>query len=102
MLLGDTDRLQLRADVDGQNAPLVAANQPAVACLKGDTKTPIPLRFVRIEPCVVPKRSLTGDSTERGTRGCYKLLLRLTGRRCLFTRGSRWMFLSSACVRRQV
>jgi RND family efflux transporter MFP subunit len=65
MILGDTDRLQLRTDVDEQNAPLVAPNQPAVAFMKGDTKNPIPLRFVRIEPYVVPKRSLTGDSTER-------------------------------------
>ncbi len=65
MILGETDRLQIRADVDEQNAPLVAANQPAVAFLKGDTKNPIKLRFVRIEPFVVPKKSLTGDSTER-------------------------------------
>jgi HlyD family secretion protein len=65
MILGETDRLQVRADVDEQNAPLVVANQPAVAFLKGDTTRPIPLRFVRIEPYVVPKRSLTGDSTER-------------------------------------
>lgn len=65
MILGETERLQIRTDVDEQNAPLVAPNQPAVAFLKGDTQSPIPLRFVRIEPYVVPKRSLTGDSTER-------------------------------------
>jgi HlyD family secretion protein len=65
MILGETERLQIRADVDEQNAPLVVANEPAVAFLKGDTKSPIPLRFVRIEPYVVPKRSLTGDTTER-------------------------------------
>ena len=65
LILGDTEHLQIRADVDEQNAPLVAPNQPAVAFLKGDTKNPIPLRFTRIEPYVVPKRSLTGDSAER-------------------------------------
>jgi RND family efflux transporter MFP subunit len=65
MVLGETDRLQIRTDIDEQNAPQVIANQPAVAFLKGDTKSPIPLRFVRIEPYVVPKKSLTGDSTER-------------------------------------
>ena len=65
MILGDTDTLQIRADVDEQNAPLVEANQPAVAFLKGDTTKPMPLRFIRIEPYVVPKRSLTGDSAER-------------------------------------
>ncbi|HZQ46132.1 MAG TPA: efflux RND transporter periplasmic adaptor subunit [Verrucomicrobiae bacterium] len=65
MILGETERLQIRTDVDEQNAPLVKPNEPAVAFLKGDTKSPIPLRFVRIEPYVVPKKSLTGDSTER-------------------------------------
>ncbi|HEX3799769.1 MAG TPA: efflux RND transporter periplasmic adaptor subunit [Verrucomicrobiae bacterium] len=65
MILGETDHLQIRTDIDEQDAPLVVANQPAIAYLKGDTKNPIPLRFIRIEPYVVPKKSLTGDSTER-------------------------------------
>jgi RND family efflux transporter MFP subunit len=65
MILGDVDRLQVRADVDEQNAPLVRPNQPAVAFLKGSTENPLPLRFVRIEPYVIPKKSLTGDSAER-------------------------------------
>ncbi len=65
MLLGDVDRLQVRAEVDEQNAILVSPNQPAVASLKGNASFKMPLRFVRIEPYVVPKRSLTGDSLER-------------------------------------
>ena len=65
MILGEVNTLQVRADVDEQNAPLVHANQPAVAFLKGSTRDSLPLRFVRIEPFVIPKRSLTGDSTER-------------------------------------
>ena len=65
MILGDMEMLQIRADVDEQNAPLVQARQPAVAFLKGNTKDSMVLRFVRIEPFVVPKKSLTGDSTER-------------------------------------
>jgi HlyD family secretion protein len=65
MILGDTKTLQVRADVDEQNAPLVLPNKPAVAFLKGSTQNPLPLRFVRIEPYVIPKRSLTGDSMER-------------------------------------
>jgi len=65
MVLGDTKTLQIRADVDEQNAPLVLLNKPAVAFLKGSTQNPLPLRFVRIEPYVIPKRSLTGDSLER-------------------------------------
>jgi RND family efflux transporter MFP subunit len=65
MILGDVDHLQVRADVDEQNASRLQAGQTATAYLKGDTTEPIELRFVRIEPYVVPKTSLTGASTER-------------------------------------
>ena len=65
MVLGDVEHLQVRADVDEQNAPRLQAGQTATAYVKGDTKQPIELRFVRIEPYVVPKVSLTGSSTER-------------------------------------
>ncbi len=65
LTLGDVNTFQVRADVDEQNAPLVEANQPAVAFLKGSTQNPMALKFVRIEPYVIPKKSLTGDSTER-------------------------------------
>lgn len=65
MLLGDVDHLQVRADVDEQNASRLQEGQTATAYLKGDTTKPIGLTFVRIEPYVVPKTSLTGASTER-------------------------------------
>ncbi len=65
LLLGDTQQLQVRADVDEVNAPLVAPKAPGIAYLKGNTRHAIPLSFVRIEPYVVPKKSLTGDNTER-------------------------------------
>ena len=77
MILGETDKLQVRADVDEQNAPLVRAGQPAVAFLKGDTRSPIPLRFVRIEPFVIPKRSLTGDSVERVDTRVLQIIFQL-------------------------
>lgn len=65
MLLGDIDRFQVRAEVDEQDAVLIQSEQPAVASLKGHSDLRMTLRFVRIEPYVVPKRSLTGDSLER-------------------------------------
>lgn len=65
MLLGDFDRLQVRADIDEQNASRFQPGQSATAYLKGDTTRPITLNFVRVEPYVVPKVSLTGASTER-------------------------------------
>ncbi len=65
ILLGDTDSFQVRADIDEVNAPLAEPNSPAVAYLKGSTERSIPLQFSRIEPYIVPKRSLTGDNRER-------------------------------------
>src|SRR5262245_55391646 len=65
LILGDVDHRQVRADVDEQNAPRLQPGQTATAYLKGDTTEPIELSFVRIEPYVVPKVSLTGASTER-------------------------------------
>jgi len=65
ILLGDIRELQLRAEVDESDAPRVRPGCTAVAFLKGSREQAIPLEFVRIEPYVLPKRSLTGESTER-------------------------------------
>lgn len=65
ILLGEMQKLQVRADVDEVNAPLITAGMPAVAYLKGSSRQTIPLTFSRIEPYIVPKKSLTGDNTER-------------------------------------
>jgi hypothetical protein len=65
LLLGRTDSFQLRADVDEDNAPRVKPGCSGVAFIKGSRQNSIPLRFVRIEPYILPKRSLTGESGER-------------------------------------
>jgi HlyD family secretion protein len=65
VLLGSTDILQVRVDVDETNAPRVRAGSNAIAHLKGDSTKAFPLTFVRIDPYIVPKRNLTGDNTER-------------------------------------
>lgn len=65
MIIGETDRLQVRADVDEQNATRIRAGQKARASLKGDPSVIFPLEFVRVEPYIIPKVSLTGAGTER-------------------------------------
>ncbi len=65
ILLGDTRSLQLRADVDESDAPRILPGCQAVAFLKGTRTKPIPLEFIRIEPYILPKKSLSGESTER-------------------------------------
>lgn len=65
ILLGDTSTFQLRADVDEDSAWRVRPGAPATAYIKGTRDKPIPLTFVRVEPYILPKKSLTGESTER-------------------------------------
>lgn len=65
MILGDTGRLQIRADIDEQNATRIRQGQKAYGYLKGDPTITFPLEFIRVEPYVIPKVSLTGSSTER-------------------------------------
>ncbi len=65
MILGETNKLQVRADIDEQNAVRIREGQQAYGYLKGDPSIRFPLEFVRIEPYVIPKVSLTGSSTER-------------------------------------
>ncbi len=65
MLLGNVEPLYVRVDVNEQDAGRVRAGAPATASPRGDAGRKVPLTFVRFEPYVLPKASLTGDSTER-------------------------------------
>lgn len=78
MLIGDTDRLQVRADVDEQNAIRIRAGQKAFGYLKGDPTVTFPLEFVRVEPYIIPKISLTGASTERVDTRVLQVIYSLT------------------------
>ena len=65
ILMGSGGELHVRADVDEQDAARVTSAAPAVAMPRGDSTHPLRLKFVRFEPYVIPKKNLTGDSTER-------------------------------------
>lgn len=65
MLLGSDARLYLRVDVDENDAWRVRPGAEAMAFVRGNPDFRTPLRFERIDPYVVPKTALTGNSTER-------------------------------------
>jgi HlyD family secretion protein len=65
MLFGSTGTLHVRVDVDENDAWRIRPDAPARASLRGNSSLSTDLTFVRIEPYVVPKKSLTGDSSER-------------------------------------
>ena len=76
MLLGGTDPLHVRVDVDENDAWRIRPGAPAIAFVRGNRDLKTPLQFVRIEPYVVPKRALTGDSTERVDTRVLQILYR--------------------------
>jgi len=65
MLFGNISPLHVRVDVDEHEAYRVKSGAKALAYLRGRKEINTDLTFVRFEPYVVPKRSLTGESTER-------------------------------------
>jgi HlyD family secretion protein len=65
LVLGRSKPLHVRVDIDEHEGWRVRADASAVGRLRGNAELKTPLTFVRFEPFVVPKRSLTGDSTER-------------------------------------
>jgi len=65
VLLGAVDPLHVRVDIDEHDAWRLKPGAKAVANLRGNSRIAVTLEWVRAEPYVVPKRSLTGDSVER-------------------------------------
>jgi multidrug resistance efflux pump len=65
IVLGNVQQLHVRVDIDEYDIPRFIPDAPARATLKGQPKESFPLKFVRVEPYVIPKKSLTGDNTER-------------------------------------
>ena len=65
MILGNTRIMHVRVEIDETDALRVDPAAPAIATLRGYSGTPVKLSFVRKEPFILPKRSLTGDGNER-------------------------------------
>jgi HlyD family secretion protein len=65
VLLGNTEMLQIRVDIDEVNASLATPNMRAVASLRGDASKKFDLAFKRIIPFMLPKKNLTGSNNER-------------------------------------
>jgi multidrug resistance efflux pump len=65
VVLGDTSTFHVRVDIDERDIARFRPGAPAKAYPRGETAHELTMRFARVEPFVVPKRSLTGDNTER-------------------------------------
>ena len=68
-VLGGVKNLHVRVDIDEHDIPrayrFFKKGVAAYASPRGDPSKKYPLSFVRVQPYVIPKKSLTGDNTER-------------------------------------
>ena len=64
-VIGDLSKLHIRVDIDENDLPRFRHGLNGRATLRGNPAMEIPLNFERVEPMVVPKKSLTGAGTER-------------------------------------
>ena len=63
--MGETNPLHVRIDIDENEVSRLAMGAPAIVSPRGAAELHVKATFVRAEPQVVPKRSLTNSAAER-------------------------------------
>jgi multidrug efflux pump subunit AcrA (membrane-fusion protein) len=84
LVMGEVGRLHVRADIDENDVWRLRPGTRAQAAERGNSSRRAPLEFVRFEPLVVPKKSLTGDSTERVDTRVLQAIFRFPDRQMPF------------------
>jgi multidrug resistance efflux pump len=65
VVLGNVEPLHVRVEIDEHDIPRWRPEAPAWAMPPGDARVRWALRFVRVEPLVVSKKTLSGEGGER-------------------------------------
>jgi len=65
IVFGNTNHYHVRVEVDEDDAWRIVKGEPAMGYVRGNSSISVPLRFLYIEPYIIPKSSLTGDNKER-------------------------------------
>ena len=74
--MGNLDTLHVRVDIDENDAWRFKPDTKAIAFIRGNRDLKVDLAFVRVEPYITPKTSLTGSSTERVDTRVLQILYR--------------------------
>jgi len=64
IVLGRAGTTHLRVEIDEVDIPRFDPEAAAIATPRGDSSVRIPLKFVHVEPLVVPKRNLSGRASD--------------------------------------
>lgn len=65
ILMGTTEPMQVRIDIDEADAWRYEKGSHATAFVRGNSYIHFPLTYVRTEPYIIPKSSFTGETAER-------------------------------------
>lgn len=65
IVMGDTARLNIRADIDEEDAWRLKGASRATGMARGNSSVRVALHLLRVEPYVIPKRNLAGAGVER-------------------------------------
>jgi len=65
ILMGTVSPLQMRIDIDEEDCWRFQKEAKATAFVRGNANIHFPMKFVRVEPYVIPKTSFTGETIER-------------------------------------
>lgn len=74
IILGNIDELYLRVSIDQFNIMMFHPNCPAVAFRQGDHSNGFPLKFIHIDPIMVPKKYLTNDVNEKVDTHVFEII----------------------------
>lgn len=81
LVVGDTSTLHVRVDIDENDAWRVKSQAKAVGSLRGNSAIKSDLNFVRFEPMVIPKKSLTGLTDERVDTRVLQVIYAITAQK---------------------
>lgn len=65
ILMGTVSPLQMRIDIDEEDAWRYQEGSKATAFIRGNADINFPMEFLRVEPYILPKVSFTGNNIER-------------------------------------
>lgn len=65
ILMGTVEPMQVRINIDEDDAWRYEKGSPATAFVRGNSHINFPLTYIRTEPYIIPKSSFTGETVER-------------------------------------
>ena len=93
ILMGTVSPLQVRIDIDEDDAWRFEKGANATAFVRGNRNIHFPLQYQRTEPYIIPKTSFTGDTVERVDTRVLQVLYLFDWNGMPIIRGKYWIFL---------